>query len=96
MKDIQIGPYFVGPQHPPFIVAELSGSHNRSLERALQLVELAKQAGVHAVKIQTYTPDTITLDVKGGEFLIEDQESLWKNRNLYDLYEEGAFALGMA
>jgi N-acetylneuraminate synthase len=88
MKEIQIGTRKIGLSHPPFIVAELSGNHNRSLDRALLLVELAKKAGAHAVKLQTYTPDTITLDIKEGEFLIEDQESLWKNRNLYDLYRE--------
>ncbi len=88
MKDIQIGPHWIGPHHPPFIVAELSGNHNRSLNRALQLVELAKQAGVHAVKLQTDTPDTLTLAGQEEEFLIKDQESLWKNRSLYELYQE--------
>lgn len=88
MKEIRLGPYHIGPHHPPFIVAELSGNHHQSLDRALQLVEAAKQAGVHAVKVQTYTPDTITLDVKEGEFLIHDQESLWKNRYLHELYQE--------
>ncbi len=88
MKDIQIGSSFIGSSHPPFVVAELSGNHHHSLEKALKLVEMAKRAGAHAIKLQTYTPDTITLDIKGGEFLIEDQESLWKNRNLYELYQE--------
>lgn len=88
MKEIQIGPYRIGPHHPPFIVAELSANHNQSLEKALQMVEKAKEAGVHAVKLQTYTPDTITLNIQEGEFLIKDQDSLWKNRNLYDLYKE--------
>lgn len=88
MKEIQIGKLTVGPAHPPVIVAELSGNHQHSLERALKLVEMAKNAGVHAIKLQTYTPDTITLDRKEGEFLIKDQESLWKNRNLYELYQE--------
>lgn len=88
IKEIQIGPYRLGPHHPPMIVAELSGNHNRSLTTALALVEKAKEAGAHAVKLQTYTPDTITLDVKEGDFLITDPESLWKGRNLYDLYRE--------
>jgi N-acetylneuraminate synthase len=88
VKDIQIGKYVVGPHQPPLIVAELSGNHHHSLERALQLVEVAKDAGVHALKLQTYTPDTITLDVKGEEFLITDSQSLWKGRNLYELYQE--------
>lgn len=88
MQTIQIGSHHIGPHHPPFIVAELSGNHNHSLERALQLVDAAKQAGVHAIKLQTYTPDTITLNSKAPEFLIEDEKSLWKNRYLYDLYQE--------
>ena len=88
MNEIQIGRLSIGPSHPPFIVAELSGNHQHSLERALKLVKMAKNAGAHAIKLQTYTPDTITLDIKEGEFLIEDQESLWKNRTLYELYRE--------
>jgi pseudaminic acid synthase len=87
-KEIQIGPILIGPSYPPFLVAELSGNHKGSLQRALEIVEKAKQAGAHAVKLQTYTPDTITLNMKGGEFLIEDQANLWKNRNLYELYQE--------
>ena len=88
MNEIQIGRLSIGPSYPPFIVAELSGNHQHSLERALKLVKMAKNAGAHAIKLQTYTPDTITLDIKEGEFLIEDQESLWKNRTLYELYRE--------
>lgn len=88
MKEIQIGCSKIGSGHPPFIVAEMSGNHQHSLEKALKIVESAKEAGAHAIKLQTYTPDTITLDIKGGEFLIKDQESLWKNRNLYELYQE--------
>lgn len=88
MKEIQIGRLRIGLSHPPCIVAELSGNHNGSLQRALKMVEKAKQVGCHAIKLQTYTPDTITLDVRGGEFLIQDEESLWNNRNLYDLYQE--------
>ena len=88
MQTIQIGKSFVGLRHPPFIVAELSGNHNGSLQRALELVKSAKDAGAHAVKLQTYTPDTITLNIQGGEFLIQDEESLWNDRNLYELYQE--------
>lgn len=88
MHEITIGSYKIGPNHPPFVVAEISGNHNGSLERALQLVDAAKEAGVHAIKLQTYTPDTITLDIKEGEFLISDPKSLWKGRNLYELYQE--------
>jgi pseudaminic acid synthase len=86
--DIIIGTRKVGPNHPPLIVAEVSGNHNGSLENALKLVDEAKKAGVHAIKLQTYTPDTITLDVREGEFLVSDPKSLWKGRNLYDLYQE--------
>lgn len=72
----------------PFIIAEMSGNHNQSLERALYLVELAAEAGVDALKLQTYTPDTITLDVHTGEFFIQDDDNLWKGNSLYNLYKE--------
>jgi pseudaminic acid synthase len=88
MTEVSIGSYKIGPQHPPFIVAELSANHRGSLKKALEIVEAAKQAGVHAIKLQTYTPDTITLDVKEGDFVIHDATSLWKERNLYELYQE--------
>ena len=88
MSPIQIGQAWIGPAHPPFIVAELSGNHQGSLQRALELVKKAKEVGCHAIKLQTYTPDTITLNMKGGEFLIQDEESAWKDRNLYELYQE--------
>lgn len=88
MNEIRIGKHTIGLQHPPFIVAEISGNHNGSLERALELVQAAKQAGVHAVKLQTYTPDTITLDIKENEFFIDNPSSPWKGRSLYDLYTE--------
>ncbi len=88
MAEISIGGRKIGVNHPPYIVAELSGNHNGSLENALKLVEAAKAAGVHAVKLQTYTPDTITLDVKEGEFFINDPASLWQGKSLYQLYQE--------
>lgn len=88
MQEIQIGRCVIGITHPPFIVAELSGNHQKSLKRALELVDIAKKVGVHAIKLQTYTPDTITLNMHGDEFLIKDEQSLWKNRNLYELYQE--------
>ena len=72
----------------PFIIAEMSGNHNQSLERALAIVDAAAAAGVDAVKIQTYTADTMTLDIAAGEFFIADQESLWKGESLYNLYEK--------
>jgi N-acetylneuraminate synthase len=66
----------------------MSGNHNQSLERALAIVQAAADAGAHAIKLQTYTADTITLDVRGGEFSISNEGSLWKGRNLHDLYTE--------
>ncbi|MGP9820452.1 pseudaminic acid synthase [Salinarimonas sp. NSM] len=78
----------VGPGHPPFLIAEMSGNHNQSLDRALEIVEAAGRAGAHALKLQTYTADTMTLDSDGEGFRIEDEGSLWKGRSLYDLYEE--------
>lgn len=85
---IKIGHKEVGRNRKPFIIAEMSGNHNQSLERALHLVELAAEAGVDALKLQTYTPDTITLDVHTGEFFIQDEASLWKGNSLYNLYKE--------
>lgn len=78
----------IGINHAPFIIAEMSGNHNQSLERALAIVEAAAKAGVHALKLQTYTADTMTLDIEEGEFTIEDPNSLWKGNSLYKLYQE--------
>ncbi len=72
----------------PFIIAEMSGNHNQSLERALEIVDAAADAGAHAIKLQTYTADTITIDKKEGEFFISDPKSLWKGESLYDLYKK--------
>src|SRR5690348_2805891 len=77
----------IGPSARPFIIAEMSGNHNQSLERALKIVDAVAEAGAQAVKIQTYTADTMTLDVKEGEFFISDPGSLWKGHSLYDLYK---------
>lgn len=87
-KMIKIGHKEIGQHAKPFIIAEMSGNHNQSLERALHLVELAAEAGVDALKLQTYTPDTITLDIHTGEFFIQDDASLWKGSSLYNLYKE--------
>lgn len=83
-----IGGREVGAGQPPFVIAEMSGNHNQSLERALQIVDAAAAAGAHAIKLQTYTADTITLDVRNDQFSISDAQSLWKGRNLHDLYEQ--------
>jgi N-acetylneuraminate synthase len=87
-RDITIAGRTIGADHPPFIIAEMSGNHNHSLERALAIVEAASRAGAHAVKLQTYTADTITIDVDRDEFVIRDEKSLWKDRSLYELYQE--------
>ena len=85
---IKIGDRQIGPDHPPFVIAEMSGNHNQSLDRALAIVEAAAAAGAHALKLQTYTADTMTLDISRGEFSITDSASLWNGRTLYDLYDD--------
>jgi pseudaminic acid synthase len=77
----------IGRNHSPLIVAEMSGNHNQSLDRALEIVEAAAKAGAHALKLQTYTADTMTLDLRDGEFFISDPESLWMGTSLYELYK---------
>ncbi|MDA3874303.1 MAG: pseudaminic acid synthase [Kiritimatiellae bacterium] len=72
----------------PFIIAEMSGNHKASLDRALEIVDAAADAGAHAIKLQTYTADTMTLDLAEGDFVISDPKSLWNGRQLYDLYKE--------
>lgn len=88
MSEFRIGNYTIGRDHPPFIIAEMSGNHNQSLERALKIVEAAAKAGAHAVKLQTYTADTMTLNVDSEDFQIHDKDNLWNGRSLYDLYQE--------
>ena len=85
---MQIANRKIGFDAPPFVIAEMSGNHNQSLERALEIVEAAAKAGAHALKIQTYTPDTMTLDLDVREFHISDPKSLWKGTSLYKLYGE--------
>lgn len=85
---IKIGNRLIGKNHPPFVIAEMSGNHNQSLERALEIVEAAAKTGAHALKIQTYTPDTMTLDLDEREFHISDPNSLWAGTSLYKLYGE--------
>ena len=84
---IEIAGRLIGVDQPPFVIAEMSGNHNQSLERALEIVEAAAQAGAHAIKLQTYTADTMTLDKRGGSFEINDDQSLWSGKNLHDLYK---------
>ena len=79
---------FIGRGHAPFIIAEMSGNHNQSLDRALQIVQAAAHSGAHALKLQTYTPDTMTIDLDEREFHISDPKSLWAGTSLYQLYAE--------
>lgn len=88
MTSIRIGKHEVGPDHEPYIIAEMSGNHDGSLKKALDIVRMAAAQGAHAVKLQTYTADTITIDVKTDEFKISSGHELWGDRYLYDLYEE--------
>lgn len=78
----------IGKKNRPFIIAEMSGNHNHSLERALKIVELAAASGVQALKLQTYTADTMTLDIDEREFFIDDEEDLWRGISLYKLYQD--------
>jgi len=87
-KVLNISGKRIGKAFPPFIIAEMSGNHNQSLERALEIVEAAAKSGAHALKLQTYTPDTMTLDLDEREFHISDPNSLWKGTSLYKLYAE--------
>jgi pseudaminic acid synthase len=76
----------VGPHRPPLVIAELSGNHNGDLDRALRLIDAAADAGAEAVKLQTYTADTITIDHDGPDFRIRG--GLWDGRSLHELYDE--------
>ena len=87
---MRFGHRAIGPDQPPCIVAEMSGNHNQSLDRALAIVDAAARAGAHALKIQTYTADTMTLDVREREFVIADRDSLWAGQALYDLYAQAS------
>ena len=85
---MKIGNISIGKGAKPFIIAEMSGNHNQSLERAKEIIFSAAMSGAHAVKLQTYTADTMTINHRGGLFDITDNKSLWYGRNLYELYEE--------
>ena len=78
----------IGLKSRPFVIAEMSGNHNHSLDRALAIVDAAADAGAQAIKLQTYTADTMTLDVREGAFFISDEGSLWKGTSLHDLYKQ--------
>ena len=85
---MKLGGLEVGAESAPFVIAEMSGNHNQSLERALEIVDAAAKSGAHALKIQTYTAETMTLDISEREFFISDSKSLWKGSSLYELYEK--------
>ena len=85
---IEIANHKIGIDKKPFIIAEMSGNHNQSLDKALSIVEAAAQTGAQALKLQTYTADTLTLDLSEGEFFIKDEKSLWTGKSLYNLYQE--------
>ena len=88
MDDINIGNFKIGKNLEPLIVAEMSGNHNQSLEKALSIIDSAADAGAHAIKLQTYRADTLTINVNHGEFVISDPASLWCGKNLYELYQQ--------
>ena len=88
MKTLHISNVQIGPDHPPFIIAEMSGNHGHNLDKALRLVDAAADAGAHALKLQTYTADTMTLDLRESDFFIDDPRSLWRGNSLYDLYKK--------
>ncbi|WP_421775360.1 pseudaminic acid synthase [Gracilimonas sp.] len=87
MKEFKIDDFVISENSKPFIIAEMSGNHNQSLDRALEIVDAAAEAGAHGLKIQTYTADTMTIQHDEGLFFIDDPDSLWHGKTLYDLYE---------
>jgi len=87
---IRVNNSYIGADHAPFIIAEMSGNHNNSLTRALEIVRVAKRAGVSAIKLQTYKPETLTIHCRNEDFLVSDPKSLWSGKYLYDLYAEAS------
>ena len=87
---IKIGNTFIGKEFSPYIIAEMSGNHNKNLDRALEIVRSAKLTGVNAIKLQTYKPSTLTIDVKSEDFYVSDPKSLWRGSYLYELYDKAS------
>lgn len=90
MREFLIDTIKIGVANPPFIIAEMSGNHNQSLENAIKIVHAAADSGAHALKLQTYTADTITLDIDTNDFVIQDIGSLWNGATLHKLYQKAA------
>jgi len=88
MHEINLGGRRIGSGHAPLVIAEMSGNHNHSLERALAIVDAAAKAGAHALKLQTFTADTMTLDLNECEFFVSDPGNLWAGTSLYQLYQK--------
>ncbi|TCC19552.1 pseudaminic acid synthase [Kribbella speibonae] len=88
MSTIEIGGVPIGPEHQPFVIAEMSGNHNGDVERALDIVRAVAETGAQAIKLQTYTADTMTLDLDLPAFRLPAEHELWSDARLYDLYEE--------
>ena len=86
MNSISINERLISPEHPPYIIAEMSANHNGDINRAKAIIDVAKKAGADAVKLQTYRADTITLDSQLPEFVV-DAEGVWKGKTLHELYE---------
>lgn len=85
---LEIAGRAIGREFPPLVIAEMSGNHNQSLDRALAIVDAAAAAGAHALKLQTYTADTMTLDLTEGNFFVSEPASLWHGKSLYELYQQ--------
>ncbi len=90
MRQIKVGNFEIGSLSKPFIIAEMSGNHNQSLKRALEIVDAAAASGANALKIQTYTADTMTLNIDTPDFKIDDSSNLWDGQNLYELYQQAS------
>ena len=89
MRDyIKIDNVRVGYDLEPVVVAEMSGNHNQDLGKALEIVEAVAESGAHALKIQTYTADTLTINKKDGDFYLDNEDSLWHNMSMYELYQQ--------
>lgn len=88
MKPVIINSRTISDEQPPFIIAEMSANHDQSLDKALKMVETAKDCGVDAIKLQTYTPDTMTIRSESSDFKINEDDNIWKGSYLYDLYKK--------